>query len=182
MLNNWQFCFTCSAFARTWKCDSKQGMTPRGAVRWVDFITVPLLMLRARPELHAIKNNPWRICLLKHRVMCGDKDALLLPFYPNLIVHIKSFPSPCVSWQQVSFPSQVYEGSNNSLTSQWDFSSSFFEDTIYTVWCTLISWICWTCWMSLKTGRTAAHSKGQWPPWVCEGGYSVCARAISEVK
>lgn len=41
MLNNWQFCFTCSAFARTRKCDSKQGMTQRGAARFLDFIMAP---------------------------------------------------------------------------------------------------------------------------------------------
>lgn len=36
MLNNWQICFTCSAFARTWHCDSEWGMTPPG--HWVGWL------------------------------------------------------------------------------------------------------------------------------------------------
>lgn len=113
MLNNWHFCFTCSAFARTWKCDSKRGMTPRGAVHCFAFIQM-------RYSAHPLSWIPLSIVSNQREGFCSKRNAFLLCFYRKLIVHkalcaYKEFHFPHVTWQQVSFPSWVYEGSNNSL-------------------------------------------------------------------
>lgn len=149
------------------------------ALGWLHYCA--LLMLRAHPELNTIEHNPWRNSQLKQRGGCGNKDAFLLRFYRNLIVHIAS-PSHMWVDSRFHFLVRFMKGATTPFITMRLFQFLSLK-TLCTVWCALTLGICWTCWMSLKTARMAVHSKGQWLPWVCEGaGVFVPGRSLKSNK